>query len=126
MLYALGLFAFDMPTLLFSDLERDRSWRHPETEVFGALPSSQYVGPGPETINLSGMLIPEVCGSYSSIEKIAAMADTGDAYPLLRGDGKVLGNYVIRRLNERHANLIDTGQARSIDFGIELARVPDA
>lgn len=126
MFYALGLFAFDMPTLLFSDLERDRSWRHPETEVFGALPSSQYVGPGPETINLSGMLIPEVCGSYSSIEKIAAMADTGDAYPLVRGDGKVLGNYVIRRLNERHSNMIDTGQARSIDFGIELARVPDA
>jgi len=125
MLYALGLFAFDMSTLLFADLERDRSWRHPETEVFGALPSSQFVGPGSDTVSLTGTLIPEVCGSYSSIEKIAAMGDTGDAYPLVRGDGKVLGNFVIKRLNEKHANLIDTGQARNVEFSIELSRVPE-
>jgi len=126
MLYALGLFVFDTSTLLFSDLERDRSWRHPETEVFGARPDSQYVGPGADTIKLSGLLIPEICGSYSSIEKIAAMGDTGDAYPLVRGDGKVLGNFVIKSLNEKHENMIDNGLARTVTFGIDLSRVPDA
>lgn len=126
MLYALGLFAFDTTTLLFSELERDRSWRHPETEVFGALPATQFVGPGVDIINISGCLIPEIAGSYSSLEKLAAMADAGDAYPLVRGDGKILGQFVILRLNEKHANMIDTGQARSIEFGIQLSRVADA
>ncbi|WDF71494.1 phage tail protein [Novosphingobium sp. KACC 22771] len=126
MFYALGLFAFDMPTLLFADLERDRTWRHPETETFGGLPSTQYVGPGTDTIFLGGMLVPEICGTYSSIEKLAAMAEAGDAYPLVRGDGKILGNFIIRRLNEKHANMLDNGKARSVEFTLDLARVPDA
>jgi phage protein U len=126
MFYALGLFAFDTSTLLFSDLDRNRRWRHPRTEVFGALPTSQFVGPGEDTVTLTGIAIPEICGKYSFITTLAAMADQGDAYPLVRGDGMVLGHFTIERLAERHSNMIDTGQARSVEFTIDLSRVPDA
>lgn len=126
MFYAIGLFAFDTSTLLFSDLDRNRSWRHPRTEVFGSLAASQYVGPGEDTVNISGVAIPEICGKYSQITALAAMADAGDAYPLVRGDGMVLGHFTIERMTERHSNMIDTGEARSIEFTLELSRVPDA
>ena len=88
--------------------------------------ASQFTGPGEDRIRLSGTLVPEICGSYhSSIETLADMADAGEAYALVNGSGRVLGHYTIETMDERHSNLIDTGEARSVDFTIELARVPD-
>jgi len=126
MLAALGLLVFDTSTALFDQLERQRSWRHARTERFGALAASQFTGPGEDRIRLSGLLVPEICGSYhSSIETLAEMADAGEAYALVTGNGNVLGQFTIELLDERHSNLVDNGQARTVDFTIELSRVPE-
>ena len=126
MLAALGMFVFEPNTALFDQLERQRSWRHARTERFGAMAASQFTGPGDDRVRLSGMLVPEICGSYhSSLETLAEMANAGEAYPLVMGSGKVLGQYTIEILDERHTNLVDTGDARTVDFTIELSRVPD-
>ncbi|RSU73154.1 oxidoreductase [Sphingomonas sp. S-NIH.Pt3_0716] len=126
MLAALGQFVFDTSSALFDQLERQRSWRHARTDRFGAMAASQYTGPGDDRIRLSGRLIPEICGSYySSIETLAEMAGTGDAYPFVKGSGDVLGQFTIEIIDERHTNLVDTGQARAVDFTIELSRVPE-
>ena len=126
MLAALGMFVFEPNTALFDQLERQRSWRHARTERFGAMAASQFTGPGDDRVRLSGTLVPEICGSYhSSLETLAEMADAGEAYALVTGSGKVLGQYTIEILDERHTNLVDTGDARTVDFTIELSRVPD-
>lgn len=123
MLAALGMFVFATDSLLFDELSRDREWRHARTDRFGARPASQYLGPGAETVTLSGTLVPELAGKYSSIEKLAEMATTGDAYPLADGTGTILGQFTLDKLAERHTNLVRTGQARQITFTIELTRV---
>lgn len=126
MLAAIGQFVFSPSTALFDQLERQRSWRHARTERFGARAASQFTGPGDDRVRISGMLVPEICGSYhSSIETLAEMADTGEAYPLVKGSGTVLGHYTIEIIDERHSNLVDNGQARAVDFTIELSRVPE-
>lgn len=123
MLGALGMFVFDTDSALFDALARRRSWRHGRTDRFGARAASQYLGPGEERITLDGTLVPELCGSYSALETIAEMADTGDAYPLADGNGTLYGSYTIENLEERKSSLIDTGQARVTGFTIELYRV---
>jgi phage protein U len=125
MLAALGLFVFDTDTVLFDSMERQRSWRHPRMDRLGARASAQFVGPGDDRISLPGTLVPEICGSYSSLDTLAEMADAGDAYPLVNGAGFILGYYTIESLNERHSNLIFDGYARMVEFQIELMRVAD-
>ena len=123
MLAALGMFVFAMDTMLFDALDRRRGWRHSRTERFAAMPASQYVGPGDDQVTLSGTLVPEIAGSYSAIDTLAAMADAGEAYPLSNGAGTVYGNYTIDSLEERDSVIIDNGLPRTKAFTITLTRV---
>lgn len=121
-LAALGMFVFGLETMLFDELARNRAWRHGRTERFGARAASQFLGPGEDGITLTGTLVPELAGSYSSLETLARMADAGEAYPLADGTGTILGHYTIEKLEERKTSLLDDGRPRQVGFSIELQR----
>jgi hypothetical protein len=121
-LAGIGMFQFEMGTLLFDDLQRSRSWRHARSERFGARPAGQYLGPGDDTVTISGRLVPQIAGRFSSIETLAEMATTGEAYPFVDGTGTIWGNYTIERLEDAHTMMIDQGRGQQIDFRIELSR----
>lgn len=123
MLAAIGMFVFDTSSALFDELARSRAWRHGRTDRFGAMPASQFLGPGDDKVTLSGRIVPGLAGKYSAIEALSAMADTGEAFPLADGTGKLFGQFTIDGVEETHKNLIDTGQARVIDFTLTLTRV---
>lgn len=121
-LLTLGMFIFGMDTLAFSELQRMKGWRHATSERFGARAASQYVGPGEDNITLSGVLVPEIAGSYGAIDRLVEMADTGDNWPLVDGSGNVLGNYRIVKVDQRHQVIMAGGKPRKIDFAIDLER----
>lgn len=123
MLAALGLFVFDTDTTLFEKMQRERDWRHPRTDRFGARPAAQFAGPGEDRVTLSGTLVPELMGDYYALETLAQMAAEGEAWPLVDGYGNVIGTFTIERLTEDRGNLLDLGEARRNDFTIELSRV---
>lgn len=122
-LAAIGMFVFSADSALFDSLDRDRDWRHERTGRFGARAASQFVGPGDDKVRIAGRLVPEIAGDFSAMEKLAEMAGTGEAYPLMNGRGEVIGTYTIDRIGERKTNMIDDGTARWNDFTIELSRV---
>lgn len=126
MLAALGMFVFEPSSALFDELARRRAWRHERTERFGARAASQFVGPGEDAVTLSGTLVPGLAGEYSTLERLSAMADTGEAWPLTDGTGTVLGTFTIEGLDETHKGLAENGRARMIDFSLTLQRVADA
>ncbi|WP_454886152.1 phage tail protein [Sphingomonas oryzagri] len=123
MLAALGLFVFELGTLPYDELRRRAEWRHATAARVGARPASQYIGPGEDAISLSGALVPELAGSQSAIEVVRAMADEGEAWPLVDGEGRVFGLYVIRGLDERQGAFIATGLPRRIEFSLDLERI---
>jgi len=125
MLAALGMFVFETSSAPFDELARRREWRHERTDRFGARAASQYVGPGQDSVTLSGALIPGLAGKYSSLERLVEMADSGEAYPLMDGSGTVLGTFTIEGLDETHKALTENGRARWIDFNLNLQRVAD-
>jgi hypothetical protein len=122
-LMALGLFVFGMDTLPYQSLRRVTEWRHAATERHGARPASQYLGPGAESISLSGLCVPELGGSYAAMENLREMADTGDDYTLVDGHGDILGNFRILRIEEEHLTILAGGRPRHKAFTIELERV---
>ncbi|MFX7845426.1 phage tail protein, partial [Acinetobacter baumannii] len=58
MLITLGQFAFGIDTLAFDKLVRSSTWRHPSNSRVGARPARQSLGPGDETLGLTGVLAP--------------------------------------------------------------------
>tara|TARA_R110002167_G_scaffold98718_12_gene259439 strand:+ start:467 stop:895 length:429 start_codon:yes stop_codon:yes gene_type:complete len=125
MMMSLGLFVWSLNTLSYQDLQRQSAWRHPSQSRVGQRPARQFVGPGDDSITLSGWLAPELSGERVSLALLRAMADAGEPYVLVAGTGKVYGLWVIESLSEDHSLFYPNGQARRIEFSLSLARVDD-
>lgn len=125
MMMALHLFVFSLPTLAYQELQRQTAWRHPSNSRVGARAARQYVGPGEETISLSGVLVPEFAGTTLSLDLLRDMAAAGESYPLVGGDGRVYGAFVIESINETRTIFTSAGSARRIEFQLQLARTDD-
>lgn len=124
-LMTLGMFIFGMDTIAYQEFERSREWRHELSERHGARDAAQFIGPGPESITIGGLVVPELGGSYAAIETLADMADAGEDYPLMDGQGRILGHYRILRIEEGHLTIMAGGIPRHVDFRIELERAED-
>ena len=121
-LLAIGMFVFGMGRLNYQEFERRTSWKHGKTPRFGARDAGQYLGPGEQTITLNGLLVPEIYGSYSDIDRLHEMAGTGEIYPMILGTGEVLGEFRVLAIDERWRTLMGGGRPRHLDFAMDLDR----
>lgn len=121
-LMTLGLFVFGMDTVPYQALRHAMEWRHGTSDRHQALPASQFLGKGPETVTISGLLVPEIAGSYSSFDRLEEMAGTGEAQPLMDGSGKAFGHFTIVRFEREHMNVMAGGIPRQVAFSIDLER----
>lgn len=125
MMMSLGQFVFSLNTLAYQDLQRQTSWRHAANSRVGARPARQFVGPGDDTITLSGMVSMEFSNGIASLDEIRTMADTGKAWPLVDGAGYVYGQWVIEGLNTTNTLFMSNGVPRRVEFQLSLTRVDD-
>jgi len=119
----LGDFVFSLPTMVYQELARRTAWSFGRNKRIGARDGVQFLGPGEDTINLAGYLVPGVVGDASSIERLRALAGKGEPQPLVGGDGTVFGPRLILSLEERRSHLYGDGSARRYDFSAELLEV---
>jgi hypothetical protein len=120
---ALGMFAFSMGTLPYQDLKRRTDWRHARNTRVGARDAVQFVGPGEDTISLSGCAMAELQTGRASLHELRDMAATGDRWSLVDGTGQVFGAFVIVSIDEGQSIFFADGTPRRIDFGIDLLAV---
>lgn len=125
MMLALGLFVFEMGTLPYQEFQQRIAWRHPSNSRVGKRPARQFTGPDDEIITLSGTLLPELTGGALALDLLRYMGDTGEAWCLVEGTGRVYGFFVIESLDIKKDHFFRDGAARRYDFTIGLARVGD-
>lgn len=125
MMMALGMFVFSLHTLAYQELQRQTDWRHPSSSRVGTNPARQYAGRGEDAITMPGIILPELAGSPISLDALRMMADTGKAWPLVEGTGRILGIWVIESVSETRTLFFPDGTARRIEFSISLKRVDD-
>ena len=125
MMMALGMFIFSLPTLAYQELQRQTDWRHPSSSRVGTNPARQFAGRGDDAITLPGVVLPELAGTPISLDALRYMADTGKAWPLVEGTGRILGIWVIESMSEGRTLFFPDGAARRIEFSIKLARIDD-
>ncbi len=123
MLMTLGLFVFSINTLSYQSLQRTTSWRHNSQNRIGNTPSYQYTGPGEDNQTLSGWIAPELAGDALSLNQLRQMADTGEPYVIVDGKGIVHGLWVIKQITETRTLFFPNGEAKRIEFSINLAHV---
>lgn len=126
MMIALGLFVFSLHTLAYQELQRQTNWRHPSSNRVGAAPARQFVGKGEDTITLNGLIVPEVAGERISLDALRLMADTGKAWPMVEGTGRIYGLWIIESLGETNTLFFSDGAPRRIEFTITLQRIDDS
>lgn len=125
MMMALGMFVFSLHTLAYQELQRQTDWRHPSNSRVGTNPARQFAGRGDDAITLPGIILPELAGTPISLDALRYMADTGKAWPLVEGTGRVMGIWVIESITETKTLFFPDGAARRIEFSISLKRIDD-
>lgn len=125
MMMALGMFIFSLETLAYQEFQRQTDWRHGSTSRIGTNPARQFLGRGEDTITLPGVLLSALAGTQLSLDTLRYMADTGKAWPLVEGTGKIYGVWVIESLSETRTLFFRDGAARRIEFNLVLKRIDD-
>ncbi|PJH88527.1 MULTISPECIES: phage tail protein [Pseudomonas] len=125
MMLALGMFVFSLSTAAYQALQRQTEWRHASNPRVGAAPARQFVGRGDDTITLPGIILPELAGSALSLDALRLMANTGKAWPMVEGSGRIYGLWIIESLNETKTLFFRDGTPRRIEFTLNLKRIDD-
>jgi hypothetical protein len=125
MMMAFGMFVFGLGTAAYQELQRQTAWRHAAQGRVGARPARQYLGPGDDTITLTGTLLPQFTGGQQNLDQLRAMANQGAAWPLIEGNGSYYGLYVIESLRESKSHHMRDGSAQRIEFTLVLQRIDE-
>ncbi|MBT2339450.1 MULTISPECIES: phage tail protein [Pseudomonas] len=125
MMLALGMFVFSLSTAAYQELQRQTEWRHAVNQRIGAPPARQFVGRGDDTITLPGIILPELAGSALSLDALRLMANTGKAWPMVEGSGRIYGLWIIESLSETKTLFFRDGTPRRIEFTLSLKRIDD-
>ena len=125
MLMSLGLFIFTTSTVPFQSEAASTGWKHPTNARVGMRPAYQFTGKDEATKVLSGTLYPEITGGMVTLNMLHYMADTGAAWPLIRGNGWYEGLWLITDIQTTRTLTFDNGQARQIDFSMTLKKTDD-
>ena len=108
MMMVFGMFVFTLRTIPYQQLQHAQEW--------------QYIGPGEDNITLSGVLYPEITGGNLSLSALETIGYSGRPWPLIEGDGRIYGMYVMTRLERGKTEFDQFGGAKKIEFTLSLSR----
>lgn len=122
MMISLGLFVFSLKTAPFEKQNRTTDFRWAENQRFGRGAVAQFLGPGEDNITLEGTLAPQITGGESNLSRLRLMAASGKAWLMVTGRAVPMGYWYIREISEDKTHFTDDGQARKIEFSVDLKR----
>ena len=122
-LLSIGMFVFAVPTVAYDHFQRRSDWRHARQARVGAREATQFIGPGEDTITISGSVASEITDGSVSIDQLRDLADQGEAQQLVAGDGRVIGSFIITGVDVRSSSFWPDGSPRVIEFSVDLLRV---
>ncbi len=118
----LGSFQFSINSAAYQDLTRSTEYRWTAQDVFGVLPRLQFTGAGADSVTLEGSIFPEYRGGLGQLDRMRALAGTGKPQRMIDGNGKILGRYVIERVQEKQTIFAALGVPKRQDFTLQLKR----
>lgn len=100
----LGGFEFKISTAAFQILERRHRQNKAVLKRIGRKAASQHIGTELGTIRLNGYILPHWNGGWGQMDRLRAMADSGDPFILIDGFGHYQGRWEIVEVGERNSD----------------------
>lgn len=124
-LMALGDYRFSVNSASYNELRRSTEYRWQSQARLQRLPAQQYLGPGVDTLDVSGVIYPHYRGGIKQLNAMRMQAGRGAPLLLVDGLGFVWGQWVIRQVEEQRSVHLINGQPRKLEFTLRLARYGD-
>jgi len=117
---ALGTFRFGLGQADYQTFARHAEYRWEQVPRVGRAPAAQFLGPGVQTVTLSGVIYPHFKGGLRQVETMRAIAGQGQPLMLTDGLGWVWDRWVVISVQDQQSYLMSDGAARRIEFTVEL------
>lgn len=122
MLYQIGPVTMDTRPFNADKFSRSAGADIAKKPTIGGLKPKEFMGEGDETITISGKLLPTKIGGLTELGTIDGLRVAGTALPVVRGDGRSLGWYMIESVRETHKDLGANGIGFVVSYSITLTK----
>lgn len=118
----LGFLQFSLDDAVYQRLNRSTEYRWARQPRVGSNDALQFIGYGPESIVIEGVIYPHFRGGLKQIDRMRTQASIGIPLPLVTGSGRVLGLWVVEAITEGQQVFAKRGVPRRQDFTMRMAR----
>ncbi len=118
----LGPVKFSVDSAAYQQLSRSAEYRWARQPQIGRNDALQFTGLGAETVDLSGVVFPFYKGGLGQVDSMRSAGQIGIPLPLIDGRGRVLGLWVIERVQEDQEVFAAFGAPRRQSFSMRLSR----
>lgn len=118
----LGAFQFSVDNAAYQTLTRSSNYNWSPQSRIGTADALQFTGLGRDSIGLRGIVYPEYKGGDGQIDLMRLQALVGVPLPLVSGQGRVLGLWVMEGVRETQAVFGFGGLPRRQEFDLRLRR----
>lgn len=125
MLYQVGPLALDTFPIEVGSAEIETSGDFAKHELISSRRGYEFVGPGEDSLDLSGQLLPFHIGGLSELEFAKQLCTTGEPVFVMRGDGQVMGWYQLMKVKERHSQIGPGGVGFVVAYALHLEKIDD-
>lgn len=118
---ALGDYRFSIATAAFEEFKRSTPYKWTEEERAGRRPAMKFMGPGKETLEISGTIYPAYKGGLGQVDAMRREGGQGKPLMLVDGRGAVWGKWCIEGIEEDQAFFLPGGIPRKQNFRLSLS-----
>jgi len=118
----LGFFQFSIDDATYQRLNRSTEYRWARQSRIGANDALQFTGYGPETIEMEGVIYPHFKGGLKQVDRMRTQAGIGIPLPLVTGQGRILGLWVVEGITEGQEVFARQGVPLRQDFTMRMSR----
>lgn len=116
----LGKYKFSLSTAAYQQFQRSTAYKWVAQARMGQYDNLQFVGPGKDSVNLSGQIFPHYFGGAGQLDAMRSEASQGKPLLFVDGRGKMHGYWVIESISETGKLLLDNGVPRQQDFTMQI------
>ena len=91
--------------------------------VIASMKAHEFMGPGDETLTLTGQILPFHIGGLTQLDALKEMCRAGNRFPVMRGDGVTMGWYALKSVGEGHSELAADGVGYVVKHTLSLLKV---
>lgn len=115
-------YRFSLDTAAYQGRSRTTTYRWAKQERLTREPALQFVGPGDDTLKLSGVIYPHYKGGLGQVDSMRQEAGKGKPFILIEGTGTVFGKFVIESISEDQEHFMANGTPKKISFTLDLRK----